>query len=303
MITSKILRFFSTAALVVGFAAAAQAQATRTWVSGVGDDVNPCSRTAPCKTFAGAISKTATGGEISVLDPGGYGTLTVTKAITVDGGSGAGWGSTLFSAVNGFIINITTNLATDKVILRNLSINGAGTTLGVDGIRFLDGQQLTVENVRIFNFSGDGIEVNQSQGCNFFLRNVNITHGAVGIKTASSAGTIAGTIRDCNIDGMSSHGIQAVSATLFAMHNVSVARCVGDGIRSDAANTNLIVEDSTMLGNNFGFNEVAGNLRISNCGMYHNNTNLNTAVASAGNNRSSGNTTTNIPTPGGFTIN
>src|SRR5438477_3797204 len=47
------------------------AQATRTWVSGVGDDVNPCSRTAPCKTFAGAISKTAGGGEIDVLDPGG----------------------------------------------------------------------------------------------------------------------------------------------------------------------------------------------------------------------------------------
>ncbi len=303
MITSKILRFFSTAALVVGFAAVAQAQATRTWVSGVGDDVNPCSRTAPCKTFAGAISKTATGGEISVLDPGGYGTLTVTKAITVDGGSGSGWGSTLFSSVNGFIINITTGLATDKVILRNLSINGAGTTLGVDGIRFLDGQQLTVENVRIFNFSGDGIEINQSQGCNVFFKNVKITHGGIGIKTASSAGTIAGTIRDCDIDGMSSHGIQAVSATLFAMHNVSVARCTGDGIRSDAANTNLIVEDSTVLGNNFGFNEVAGNLRIANCGMYHNNTNLNVGVASAGDNRSSGNTTTNIPTPGGFTIN
>ena len=129
MITSRITRFLSVAALVVGFSTVAHAQATRTWVSGVGDDVNPCSRTAPCKTFAGAISKTATGGEISVLDPGGYGTLTVTKAITVDGGSGAGWGSTLFSSVNGFVINITTGLTTDKVILRNLSINGAGTTL------------------------------------------------------------------------------------------------------------------------------------------------------------------------------
>ncbi|HYP49581.1 MAG TPA: hypothetical protein VEQ34_01475, partial [Pyrinomonadaceae bacterium] len=61
-----------------------QAQATRTWVSGVGDDVNPCSRTAPCKTFAGAISKTAKGGQISILDPGGFGTLTITKSITVD---------------------------------------------------------------------------------------------------------------------------------------------------------------------------------------------------------------------------
>lgn len=304
MITSKILRFFSTAALVVGFAAAAQAQATRTWVSGVGDDVNPCSRTAPCKTFAGAISKTATGGEISVLDPGGYGTLTVTKAITVDGGSGAGWGSTLFSSVNGFIINITTGLTSDKVILRNLSINGAGTTLGVDGIRFLDGQQLTVENVRIFNFSGDGIEVNQSQGCNVFLKNVKITHGGVGIKTASSAGTIAGTLQDVNIDAMSSHGLQAVSNTLFAIRDLVSARSFGgDGVRSEAASVNLIVENSTMLGNNFGFNAVAGNIRISNCGMFHNNTNLNAAVSSAGNNRSAGNGTTNTPAPAGFTIN
>jgi len=63
------------------------AQATRTWVSGVGDDANPCSRTAPCKTFAGAISKTAEGGEINALDPGGYGAVTITKSITIDGGS------------------------------------------------------------------------------------------------------------------------------------------------------------------------------------------------------------------------
>src|SRR5258708_19348567 len=61
----------------------AYAQASRTWVSGVGDDANPCSRTAPCKTFAGAISKTAAGGEINCLDPGGFGALTITKAMTV----------------------------------------------------------------------------------------------------------------------------------------------------------------------------------------------------------------------------
>lgn len=64
----------------------AASQATRTWVSGVGDDVNPASRTAPCKTFAGAISKTATGGEINAIDPGGYGAVTITKSITIDGG-------------------------------------------------------------------------------------------------------------------------------------------------------------------------------------------------------------------------
>src|ERR1700685_738577 len=78
---------FCTLAIGVG---SAQAQATRTWISGVGDDANPCSRTAPCKTFAGAISKTAAGGEIDCLDPGGFGAVTITKSITLDCGSGPG---------------------------------------------------------------------------------------------------------------------------------------------------------------------------------------------------------------------
>src|SRR5712692_1183817 len=94
------------------------AQATRTWVSGVGDDANPCSRTAPCKTFAGAISKTAVGGEIDALDPGGFGALTITKSITLDGGTGSGWASILASGFTGIIING----AGIDVILRNLSI-------------------------------------------------------------------------------------------------------------------------------------------------------------------------------------
>src|SRR6266852_6030670 len=96
-------------------ASLASAQATRTWVSGVGDDVNPCSRTAPCKTFAGAISKTAPGGEIDVLDPGGFGTLTITKSITIDGGGGI-VGSVLASGTNGIVI--VANASTDIVTLR-----------------------------------------------------------------------------------------------------------------------------------------------------------------------------------------
>src|ERR1051326_4731011 len=85
---SKARFFVNTLALIVltlGITSLANAQATRTWVSGVGDDANPCSRTAPCKTFAGAISKTAAAGEISVLDPGGFGAVTITKAITLNG--------------------------------------------------------------------------------------------------------------------------------------------------------------------------------------------------------------------------
>src|SRR6202008_3870633 len=100
----KMLSLAATAMLFgLCFATPASAQATRTWISGVGDDVNPCSRTAPCKTFAGAISKTAPGGEIDVLDPGGFGAVTITKSITLDGGGGI-VGSILFSGVNGVLI-------------------------------------------------------------------------------------------------------------------------------------------------------------------------------------------------------
>src|SRR3954465_2789090 len=94
------------------FASMAHAQATRTWVSGVGDDANPCSRTAPCKTFAGAISKTAVDGEIDALDPGGFGAVTITKAITIDGN---GWGSILAAGVTGVIVNITANSGSNFV--------------------------------------------------------------------------------------------------------------------------------------------------------------------------------------------
>src|SRR5688572_12301684 len=113
VLRASLLVLFSVA--VALSAPAANAQATRTWVSGVGDDVNPCSRTAPCKTFAGAISKTAAGGEISALDPGGFGAVTITKSITINGdGTLAG---ILASLVNGVTINAAT---TDRVVLRNL---------------------------------------------------------------------------------------------------------------------------------------------------------------------------------------
>src|SRR3712207_9361033 len=82
---STSVKAITCALFILALSSLAHAQATRTWVSGVGDDVNPCSRTAPCKTYAGAISKTADKGEISTLDPGGFGTVTITKSITIDG--------------------------------------------------------------------------------------------------------------------------------------------------------------------------------------------------------------------------
>src|SRR5215216_3443380 len=132
------LNILALAIFTLTVASMAQAQATRTWVSGVGDDVNPCSRTAPCKTYAGAISKTADKGEISTLDPGGFGAVTATKSITIDGTNGAGFGSILASGTSGVIVNdsLSASPNTSIVTLRHLSINGASTTAG-SGIRFI----------------------------------------------------------------------------------------------------------------------------------------------------------------------
>ena len=162
-------RFGRTALVFVGclsLGSSAFAQATRTWVSGVGDDANPCSRTAPCKTFAGAISKTAVGGEISVLDPGGYGAVTITKPITI---SGVGeQSSILASGTNGVNVNITVAPVAPHnppvVTLRNIQINGAGTTLGLTGVNVIStiATQVILDNVNIFGFSSNGVLVNGS---------------------------------------------------------------------------------------------------------------------------------------------
>src|SRR5207237_9751811 len=121
------IHVLATAVFMIAFASLAQAQATRTWVSGVGDDANPCSRTAPCKTWAGAISKTFIGGEIDALDPGGFGTVTITKSITLDGCCIT---SILASGTNGIVINITPN-GNDperRVVIRHITINGTGSS-------------------------------------------------------------------------------------------------------------------------------------------------------------------------------
>src|SRR6188508_223353 len=120
----RVFAFVGSVSIMVVLALAVLAppmvvgQATRTWVSGVGDDANPCSRTAPCKTFAGAISKTATGGEINVLDPGGFGGVTITKSITIDCEDTQG--SILASGTNGINVNdgATAFPNTIRVIIR-----------------------------------------------------------------------------------------------------------------------------------------------------------------------------------------
>jgi hypothetical protein len=134
------------------YTAPAHAQATRTWVSGVGDDANPCSRTAPCKTFAGAISKTAAGGEINCIDPGGFGAVTITKSISlICIGVEAG---VLVSGTNGIVVSAG---PTDRVVLRGLDIQGLGT--GINGVNFIAGLILIIDNCNIQGFATTGVNV------------------------------------------------------------------------------------------------------------------------------------------------
>lgn len=178
---------FYTSLLIALVSSAAQSQATRTYVSGVGDDVNPCSRTAPCRTFAGAIAKTQAGGEISVLDPGGFGTVIIRKSITIDG-TGMLASSLGAAGTTGITIDITEvkDPSISAVRLRGLSINGLGT--GANGININTGGSVSVEDCVIDGFKGSGIRVGAGR---VFVRNttirnnvtagITVTAGQVGI--------------------------------------------------------------------------------------------------------------------------
>lgn len=206
---------FVLAAVLMAAAFPAFSQATRTWVSGIGDDVNPCSRTAPCKTFAGAISKTARGGIINLIDNGAYGTLTITKPVTIDGSRlHAG---VLASATNGIIINIPAGELDRRVVLRGLSIDGAGngldpvspSTSGLKGIRVLAADAVLIENLDIQNFLDAGIEVATAGSVNVTLRDVRIVRiDGPGVTVQTSAGTASLDARGVTVTD-SEHGILA----------------------------------------------------------------------------------------------
>lgn len=205
--------------------APAQAQATRTWVSGVGDDANPCSRTAPCKTFAGAISKTAGGGEINVLDPGGFGGVTINKSLTI---SSSGFeAGVLVSGTPGITVVAG---ATDTVVLEGLDIEGLGT--GTNGVNFASGALLVINNSKIHKFATSGVNVasNTANARVVINKSLILSNGTQG--NANSGGvTIQGNgvgnaveILDTLIQSNLNYGVQvtgAANSAVFARTIVS----------------------------------------------------------------------------------
>ncbi len=258
------------------------AQATRTWVSGVGDDANPCNRTAPCKTFAGAISKTQANGEIDCLDPGGFGAVTITKAIAIDCTNT--FGSVLVSGTNAIIVSAG---AGDKVILRGLSINGIGA--GLDGIRFLAGAQLNVEHCAVFGFTGNGIDVNTATAGNVSVIECYMTNVGKGIFATSSA-FVGVTVSNTSILRPGVNGFEAQSNVVAVLTNATITSAANSAVVA-SGRSEINIDNSTLFGNITAMSATTSGAAIfvSNSNIYNNNTNFNIApggaVLSNGNNR------------------
>jgi hypothetical protein len=279
----RAFAILSAGLIMVGSSSAAWAQATRTWVSGVGDDANPCSRTAPCKTFAGAISKTAAGGEINCLDPAGYGTVTIIKSITIDCEDTQG--SILASGASAGII---VNGANVEVVIRGLSINGGspGST-GVLGIRFIQGASLTIDRVILTNFEQaasvgirfepsnanaelyviDSIVANNSEGiriqptgtgsANVSLQNVQVTNNLNSGLLVNAQGNTGTGIRVLVNNSQFSGGLTGINVNVPAgttgvnmnIANSRIFRNTSDGLLGDGASMAVRVSN-TVIGEN-----------------------------------------------------
>ena len=300
---------FTINALVVlvftlGFASLAQAQATRTWVSGVGDDVNPCSRTAPCKTFAGAISKTAKDGEIDCLDPGGFGAVTIVKSITLEG-SMTGLGSILNSVTNGVTINITDPADVRKAVtLRGLSIQGAGT--GLRGVNIIAATTVFVENCFISGQNGapgNGIDDSRAGGGQLEINNTtiqNCTGNALNVNPSSGSTQINVHINNSRMQ-KNATGFFAGSNVRATIYNSVFSQNTTAGISAQqtAGGTTDVNCDHCLVSNNVaGFQATTAGaiIRVSNTTALNNlanNTGLAVAtggglVSSYGNNQTGG---------------
>ncbi|HET7177340.1 MAG TPA: right-handed parallel beta-helix repeat-containing protein [Solirubrobacterales bacterium] len=253
----------------------AHAQATRTWVSGVGDDANPCSRTAPCKTFAGAISKTAPGGEINVLDPGGFGAVTITKPITISSWSFEA--GVLVSGTNGIVVSVPN--ATDTVILRGLDIEGLGT--GISGVTVLTGGNVTVENCTINAFTVSGINFattvsgSQLHVVDTVVRNNGSFSGATGQgvlvgPTASATASFERVRFEHNVAGLKTQG--SVNTTVSNSVSTNNAFAGYSGFNTGAV---LTVEKSVASHNGTGVVCNAGStVRLGNMVLTDNGTDV-----------------------------
>lgn len=241
----RIIQRFLVGLLLLLATGSAFAQASRTWVSGVGDDANPCSRTAPCKTFAGAISKTAAGGTIDALDPGGFGAVTITKAITIEAvGTVA---SVLVSGTNGIIINAG---ASDVVVLRGLTVEGLGS--GLNGIRFLGGAKLTIERCVVQGFTVAGIDFEPSAASQLVVTDTTIDNTsalASAVLVQGSGATPFASLDRTRIVQNAGFGVQDKNGIVAIRHSTVSQNSVGVKANSSSSTARIVVDDSIISDN------------------------------------------------------
>jgi hypothetical protein len=285
------MRRIALLAIAAGFltpllaTAPASAQATRTWVSGTGDDVNPCSRTAPCKTFAGAISKTAAGGEINCLDPAGYGGVTTIKAMTFN--CGYTLGSILVQGGPAITVNAGVN---DRVSIRGIQMQGVNqtTTAGTIGVRILAAAAVSIENSVISNFGQQGILDGRTAGnTKLFIRDTIISNNTGNGITLSATNTSKTDIVNTSIIN-NLFGIASTTGNSSVIKR-SVIAGNSTGVETDAG-AQMDVDDSSVNNNGVGI-QANGTIRMSNSDIANNATaTAGTGPQSYGNNRMNGNT-------------
>jgi hypothetical protein len=297
------IKLIAIATFMFAFASFAQAQATRTWVSGVGDDANPCSRTAPCKTFAGAISKTAKDGEISVLDPGGFGTVTITKSITINGTHGAGFGGILAAgAPAGIIVNITdVNDVRKTVRLITLNINGAST--GTDGIRINAATAVNIEDCVLDGFTNAGInDIRTTTGKLYVTDTVSRNNAQSNIRVVPNGGTITATINHCQGLGSTANSGYAQSGSVKGtLRDSTFTGNAVNGIFADGAGGEINIINCVSAHNTTGlFMTAPAVARLSGSTLTNNTTSINVPgnaqVSSDQTNVIAGNGANNLPT-------
>jgi hypothetical protein len=275
----------------------ASGQATRTWVSGVGDDANPCSRTAPCKTFAGAVSKTAAGGEINALDPGGFGTLAITKSIRIDGS--ATIANVLANGTHGIVINAGSN---DIVVLRGITIKGDNVAGTQRGIRFISGKQLIIENCEIYGFGQRNISIEPTVDSSVSILDTNVNAGVSnGVMVQPQTGVQARvTLDNVRITNNANYGLLAYPGGSVLIRNSVISHNGLSGVRVDGStgSTTVDLDTTALFQNGTGITVVTGGAattRISNSTIVGNGVGLDGLVTSFSNNRIVGNGTGNGP--------
>jgi hypothetical protein len=303
----RTLRFVLSAVAAIAFSTAAFGQATRTWVSGVGNDANPCSRTAPCKTWAGAISKTAEGGEIDALDPGGFGTITIGKAMTLDGTHGAGFGSILNSGgIAGVIVNVTsgTHVADAVVILRSIYIQGASQApagAGTHGINVVKGQRVFVYDCHIENQGTTGIHISSATTTSVFVRDTDFSNTNTGIDATSTVGGQTAILQanNINIQG-NTNGILIGTNGFGFVANSFIGRCIGGNATQAVSGATLNIDNCQLFSNTTAVNALAGStVRVNNSQLFDNSTGFGgtaSSIQSGQNNKLAGNTASVTPT-------